>query len=425
VSSADASPLRAEAAVRERTAPGAILVPNDDLQAYACRVLEAPRVALPQLALGFEESTATSASVRVGGESFFPRILADLEQASSSIHIVQFGFRPGRTGDRFADVLAAKAADGVAVRLVVDRNGSDPEGGSRRLYERLVKAGVQVCVATGTRPRARAGPLGTSRASAWNLAAIGHVDHRKLFVVDGRVGWVGGAGIEDHFADGRFHDLFVRLEGAVVGQLQLVFLASLRWLGGSVPADDVALLLPERGVGDVPAVVLHNAPGGARPITEAIADSLDGAVDTLDVVNPYVTDRGMIRRIERAAHRGVRVRLFVPHTPNNWACGAAERFHHRRLLEAGVEILEYPTMLHAKAIVRDREEVLAGTCNLEAWSLKRFFEVNVRVRSRALAREFDERFAVPAREISLPGSSPTGLAGRAKSAAFAALSPLL
>ena len=87
---------------------------------------------------------------------------------------------------------------------------------------------------------------------------------------------------------------------------------------------------------------------------------LDGARETLDVVNPYVTDRGMIRRIEHAARRGVRVRLFVPANANNWACAAAQQFHHAKLLDAGVRILEYPTMLHAKAFVRDGEELLAG-----------------------------------------------------------------
>ena len=73
----------------------------------------------------------------------------------------------------------------------------------------------------------------------------------------------------------------------------------------------------------MPATVLHNAPGGYRPITSAIADLLDGARESLDVVNPYVTDRRMIRRIAQAARRGVRVRLFVPATANNWACAAA------------------------------------------------------------------------------------------------------
>src|SRR5207247_7817123 len=126
--------------------------------------------------------------------------------------------------------------DGVAVRVVVDRNGSDPEGKSRGMYEQLISAGVQVCTTRGTQARAPFGPLGENgRRPRWNLEGLGHIDHRKLFVVDGRVGWVGGAGIEDHFADGRFHDLFVRLEGRVVSQLQLVFVASFRRLGGAVP----------------------------------------------------------------------------------------------------------------------------------------------------------------------------------------------
>jgi cardiolipin synthase len=279
-----------------------------------------------------------------------------------------------------------------------------------------------VCVVRATKPRSAVGPLGGDGALRWNLGGLGHIDHRKVVVVDGRIGWVGGAGIEDHFEDGRFHDLFVRVTGPVVSQFQLVFVASLRWLGGNVDVDG---LFPEEEPGQIPAVVLHNAPGRYRPITDAIASLLDGARETLDVINPYVTDRGMIKRIEGAARRGVSVRLFVPANANNWACAAAQQFHHGALLDAGVSILEYPTMLHAKAFVRDGEEVLAGTCNLEAWSLKRFFEIDIRLRSREVAAQFDERFSQPAEEVSGPGRRLTGLKERAKAAAFAGLSPLL
>jgi cardiolipin synthase len=133
----------------------------------------------------------------------------------------------------------------------------------------------------------------------------------------------------------------------------------------------------------------------------------------------------MIRRIERAARGGAHVRLFVPAHANNWACAAAQQFHHARLLDAGVEIYEHPMMLHAKAFVRDGEEVLAGTCNLEAWSLRRFFEIDLRVRSRALAAQFEERFSAPAATVSGPGRAVDGMQARLKSAAFAAISPLL
>jgi cardiolipin synthase A/B len=354
-------------------------------------------------------------------------MLEDVASASSSIHINQFGFRPGVVGDAFADALVEKAAEGVSVRLVVDRQGSDPERSSLALYNRLTAAGVDVCVVRATKLRAPFGPLGTDGATRWNLRGLGHIDHRKFVIVDGRIGWIGGAGIEDHFQDGRFHDLFVRFSGPVVGQLQLVFLAGFRWLGGSIPAADIETLFPqpEAGTGGAPAVVLHNAPGRYRPITDAIARLLESANETLDVVNPYVTDRRMIRRIGDAARRGVRVRLFVPANANNWACAAAQHFHHAELLDSGVRILEYPAMLHAKAFVRDGEELLAGTCNLEAWSLKRFFEIDLQIWSTDVASQFDERFCAPAEVSSGPGRRLSGTKERARAAAFAALSPLL
>ncbi len=404
----------------------AFVVPNDGIRGQAERLLAGPP-SRQALVLGFDESTAASVEVLVEGASFYPRMLADIAAASSSVHINQFGFRPGVVGDRFADALIAKVAEGVSVRLVVDRQGSDPERSSKAFYDRLTEAGIEVCVVRATRPRVPVGPLANGGATEWNLGGLGHIDHRKVFVVDGRVGWVGGAGIEDHFQDGRFHDLFLRVEGPVVAQLQLVFLASLRWLHGEVDRADLEALFPllEGGTDPVPARVLHNAPGGYRPITDAITHVLDTASETLDVVNPYVTDRGMIRRIERAARRGVRVRLFVPANANNWACAGAQQFHHARLLDAGVRILEYPTMLHAKAFVRDGHELVAGTCNLEAWSLKRFFEIDLQLRSTAVAAQFEERFSAPAEALSTPGRRLTGTRQRARAAALAAISPLL
>ena len=82
-------------------------------------------------------------------------------------------------------------------------------------------------------------------------------------------------------------------------------------------------------------------------------------------------------------------------------------------------------MLHAKAVVRDGEEVLAGTCNLEAWSLRRFFEIDILIRSRALATQFDERFSGPAEAVSTPGTALVGARERVRGAAFTVLSPLL
>jgi cardiolipin synthase len=398
----------------------------NDVRDRAERLLRAP-VRLGDLALRFDESAAATVDVQVGGRNFFPPLLDDIRSASSSIHINQFGFKPGAIGERFATALLERAAAGVAVRVVVDRQGSDPDRSSRALYDRLLAGGIDVRVVRATQPRGSPQPRAAGGPSRWNLDGLLHFDHRKLVVVDGRIGWVGGAGIEEHFDDGRFHDLFVRVTGPVTAQLQLVFLASFRWLGGTVPGEQLDALMPplERVADAVPATVLHNAPGSYRPISDAIARMLDDARATLDVVNPYVTDRKMLERIVAAARRGVRVRLFVPANANNWACAAAQRYHHAALLGAGVRILEHPAMLHAKAFVRDGEDVLAGTCNLEAWSLKRSFEIDLLVRSPAFAAQFDERFSAPAEAVSTPGRAPRGARERALATAFNALAPLL
>jgi cardiolipin synthase len=370
-------------------------------------------------------SWAAGVDLVVEGANFYPRILEDMERAESSIHIVQFGFKPGKVGDRLADVLSRKARAGVAVRICVDANGSDTGGASRPMFQRLVDAGADVVVNDGVQLFARQGPIGAQGPLRLNLRGIGHIDHRKLVVVDGRTGWV-GAGFEDHFWNGEFHDLFLRLGGTVVSQLQLVAVASFR--GHGVRVDDVAALFPDQGSAPadaVPAVVLHNAPGPVRPVSDAIAELIESARDTLDIANPYVTDRSMVRRLNTAGRRGVRVRVVVPAQPNNWACGAAQRHHYRHLLAAGVEIVEYPRMVHAKAFVRDGCDVVVGTCNLDAWSLRRSFEVAVRLQSPALAEEFAREFFTPAIAISRPGRVATTVASRARNALFACLSPLL
>ena len=101
------------------------------------------------------------------------------------------------------------------------------------------------------------------------------------------------------------------------------------------------------------------------------------------------------------------------------------QFHHQRLLDAGVQILGYPKMLHAKAFIGDGRHVLVGTCNLEAWSLKRFFEIDIGFESTELAMQFEERFIAPAEDVSSNLGPPTTLKERARATAFAALSPFL
>ena len=104
---------------------------------------------------------------------------------------------------------------------------------------------------------------------------------------------------------------------------------------------------------------------------------------------------------------------------------AAQRFHHAKLLAAGVRIVEHPAMLHAKAFVRDREDVLAGTCNLEAWSLRRFFEIDVPFALRRSPRSSTSGSAPRRKRCRPPDTRSRARRSDCKAAAFAAISPLL
>ena len=164
-----------------------------DVRTRAERLARSP-VGLRDLALAFEESTASTADVHVTGREFYPPMLHDIEGATSSVHINQFGFRPGVIGDQFATVLLAKAAAGVAVRVVIDARGSDPDGKSRDFYARLLAGGVEVRVVRAMQLRASPQLAATGAAARWTVEQLGHIDHRKYVIVDGRIGWVGGAG---------------------------------------------------------------------------------------------------------------------------------------------------------------------------------------------------------------------------------------
>ena len=200
-------------------------------EAFAARASAGPRDA----ALDFAWSTAATLEPWADGENFFPRILADVEAARSSVHILMFGWREGEVGMRMAALLERKLSEGVEVRVIVDGLGSRPYMQAREMFTRLAAAGAEIVV-NDVLPPERVGLFPAGRP-VWRLDQFGRADHRKLYVIDGHVAWTGGAGIEDHFNDGRFHDLMVRVTGDVVRQAQAAFLTSFRGHGGPLPAD--------------------------------------------------------------------------------------------------------------------------------------------------------------------------------------------
>ena len=358
-------------------------------------------------ALPFAWSSAATIEPLVEGASFFPRIFADVEAAESSVHILMFGWREGTVGMEMAALLRRKLDEGVEVRVIVDGFGSRPYTEAREMFEGLAGAGAQIVV-NDVFPLDRDGLFPHGQSVDWRQDEVGRADHRKLYVIDGAVAWTGGAGIEDHFQDGRFHDLMVRVTGAVVRQAQAAFLTSFRGHGGPLVGDLSAYFPEPADEGSTEIALAQVIPGGHVAASQAVREQIDGARERLDVMNPYVTDADLLGRILAAARRGVAVRLVVSRESNNTQATAALKHYYRDLTEAGVELWELPgTVVHAKVVVAD-DVVSFGTVNLDAWALYRNSEIMLLARSAETAALLEERLFEPDIARSTRGEPPEG-----------------
>ena len=208
------------------------------------------------------------------------------------------------------------------------------------MFTGLAAAGAEIVV-NDVFPLDRDGLYPDDQHLDWRQDEVGRADHRKLYVVDGKVAWTGGAGIEDHFENGGFHDVMVRVTGNVVRQAQAAFLTCFRGHGASLPPD-LTPLFPEPDGGTIPIALAQVIPGGHVAASQAIREQIDGARERLDVMNPHLTDHDMIERILAAARRGVTVHIVVSQTSDSAQATAALRHHYPDLLEAGVEVWSFP-----------------------------------------------------------------------------------
>jgi len=361
---------------------------------------------LAELDIEYAWSTAATIDPWPEGANFFPRIFADVEAAQESVHIMMFGFNSEEVGSAMVELLVEKLDEGVEVRVLVDSYGSRAFGDHEVVFSTLTDAGAEVVV-NDVVPWDRDG-LYPDRSWDWTQEEVGRAEHRKLIVVDGVVAWNGGAGIEDHFLDGGFHDVMVQITGDVVRQTQAVFLTSFASHGGPLP-DDLSPYFPDQpDPGTIPIAMLQVVPGGFTSGPQAVREMIDNAEERLDIMNPYLTDADMIQRLVNAAERGVQVRIVVSEESNNGIATASAKHHFGALIDAGAEVWEYPdAVVHAKLVVAD-DVVQFGTLNFDAWALYRDFELSMMVESAELAALFEERIFGPDIARSSPGEPPSG-----------------
>jgi cardiolipin synthase len=382
-------------------------VTAEQAQAFTERFVRQSGLKRDDVAIDYAPTTASSVEVFNGGAAFLPALLRDIESAQESIHFMMFVIVPGDWGMRYADALIARARAGVEVRLSVDRFGSKVYDRSEAMFEEMADAGIEIVV-NDIFPLQSDGTFDHD-SHTFSQDEVGRADHRKMLVVDGRIGWVGGGGIEDHYATDGFHDVFVRVQGDIVRQMQAVFLTSFRAYGGPVPGEGGGLgryFPPPADPGTIRVTLLQNIPGGFLPGTQASRAAIEQARQRIDILNPYLTDSGMIDRIVEAAERGVHVRLLVPAESNNAPGDAALKHHYPRLQEAGVEIWEYPTVMHEKLTVAD-DIAIVGTINYDAWGLYRNLEIALMFEDAPVAAALRQQSVEPDLALAQPGEPAT------------------
>lgn len=336
------------------------------------------------IASGNEPVAGNTARLLENGDEIFPAMLEAIASAQSSIHFESYIYRDGEIARRITNALAERARAGVSVRLLVDAIGSVGFGDEN---ERVLReAGASVVFFR---------PL-----SVKTLRKIHLRTHRKVLVVDGRVGFVGGVCIADEWmgdAEGpeRWRETVVRVEGPVARQLQAAF--GRAWLEATDELLAGKALYPANGhAGDAVCQVMDSTPGfDSNPARLSFLVAVGSASKSIDLTSAYfVLDRTARRALVDAVKRGVRVRLILqgPHT-DHVIVRYAGRNDYSRLLEAGVEVWEYQkAKLHAKTLVVDGLWGSVGSTNVTARSFTWNYESNVHVFDPAFAGAMNEMF---------------------------------
>jgi cardiolipin synthase len=318
-------------------------------------------------------------STLINGDEFFPAMLQAIGGARKSITLETYIYWSGEVGRKFSDALAERARAGVKVHVLIDWIGSWKV--DRRDLEKMRRDGVEVV---------------KYNPPVWfNPARLNHRDHRKLLIVDGEVGFIGGAGLADIWqgnADhpGHWRDTQFRLEGPAVGQMQAAFLDN--WMKSTGRVLDGEAYFPELApAGDHFAQVYFSSP---RDRTENVRLmyllAIAAASKTIRISTSYFVPAGLtMEELLEACRRGVQVEIIVPGAKTDKPIVRfASRSKWGPLLRAGVKIYEYePTMYHCKVMIVDDLWVTVGSANFDNRSFRLNDEANLNIFSADFARD--------------------------------------
>ncbi len=354
--------------------------------------------ALPSIAgvTGSPVQAGNRVTVLQDGDGFFPPLFEDIAAARETIHMETYVWWEGEVCDQLAAALAKRAREGVEVRLTLDAVGS--KNGKKELFEQMEEAGVKISFFHPFRLQ--------------DLGLINNRTHRKLAIFDGRIGYVFGHGIAKEWTgqgqdEEHWRDTGMRIEGPVVNAIQAVFAEN--WMEQSSEVLLGDKYFPRlQPAGSVRAHVTASSPqGGVSRLELLFKMAIATAQEELLIQNPYfIPDGEMVGLLERAADRGVKIRIMLPGvvTDSSVVLHAGHR-RYEELLAKGIEIWEHQkTLNHQKVMVVDGVWSLVGSTNFDDRSLDINDEASIGLIDSGVASELRaafERDVADSRQVTL------------------------
>jgi cardiolipin synthase len=321
--------------------------------------------------------------VLTNGEAFYTAELEAIRAARRSVNLEAYIFQKSEIGSLYLDALTERARAGLHVNVVLDAFGSS--GAGRNYFRPLLEAGGKVSWYNGVR--------------WYRVTRMDNRTHRELLIVDGRVGFIGGAGIADHWYRGvhgnpRWRDTMVRVEGEAVPNLQATFAEN--WLSASGELLNGEDYFPDLSCSNtITALVINSTPtvGGSTRARVLFQLLVASAKRNISITTPYfLPDKSLMRELCRAIEeRGVKIRILVPgRKSDHMVTRSTSRGGYGPLLKAGAEVYEYqPAMIHVKMLCVDERWTVVGSTNFDNRSFGINDEVNLAICDPAVAARLE------------------------------------
>jgi cardiolipin synthase len=361
------------------------------------RINDIPNIVLGEPSFYPTLAAHTDASIIAGnrveillnGDQIFPAMLEAIRSARKSITYQQYLFEDGAIAGQIAEAFAERCRAGVQVKILLDSYGS----GSlpKEISDLWKESGCQL------EWFARVNVF--QFITPWELLSYNHRSHRRVLVIDGRVGFTGGHGVSDAWTGNgltadHWRQTDVRVEGPVVQQLQAAFVDSWRRTTGDLLGDDSYFPALD-SQGKVYAQIVKSSPLGASFGSYMLfLLSITSAQKSIHIANPYFfPDNRIEEALINAVKRGVKVVILTPAKSDHFAASSASHNGFGPFLRGGVEIYEYqPALMHSKAMVVDGVWATVGSTNLDYRSLAINEEINLVVYDAAFAGQIENSF---------------------------------